>query len=94
MIWVVDSRAGITPLDEEISVLLRKSRKPIFIAANKAESKTATEEAGEFYQFGFEMFPVSAEHGTSIGDLLDTVMECSASTRSRRKQSTTRSTWR
>lgn len=74
VIWVVDSRAGITPLDEEISVLLRNLGKPIFIAANKAESKTATEEAGEFYQFGFEMFPVSAEHGTSIGDLLDAVI--------------------
>lgn len=73
VIWVVDSRAGITPLDEEISVLLRNLGKPIFIAANKAESKKATEEAGEFYQFGFEMFPVSAEHGTSIGDLLEGV---------------------
>jgi len=75
IIWVVDARAGAIPLDEEIGVLLRNVGKPIFIAANKAESKTVEEEAGEFYQFGFELVPVSAEHGNGIGDLLDEVFE-------------------
>lgn len=73
IIWVVDSRAGITPLDEEISVFLRNIGKPVFIAANKAETRKVEEEAAEFYQFGFELTPVSAEHGTSVGDLLDQV---------------------
>jgi len=73
IIWVVDARAGITPLDEEISVYLRNIGKPVFIAANKAETRKVEEEAAEFYQFGFEVAPVSAEHGTSIGDLLDQV---------------------
>ena len=73
IIWVVDARAGATPLDEEISVFLRNIGKPIFIAANKAESRRAEEEAAEFYQFGFALVPVSAEHGNSIGDLLDEV---------------------
>ena len=73
IIWVVDSRAGVTPLDEEISVYLRNIGKPVFIAANKAETRKTEEEAAEFYQFGFELAPVSAEHGTSIGDLLDQV---------------------
>jgi GTPase len=73
IIWVVDSRAGITPLDEELAVLLRNTGKPIFIAANKAESKRVEEEAGEFYRFGYELTPVSAEHGTGVGDLLDEV---------------------
>ena len=75
IIWVVDARAGITPLDEEIGVYLRNIGKPIFIAANKAETRKVEEEAGEFYQFGFELTPVSAEHGTSVGDLLDQVFD-------------------
>ena len=75
IIWVLDSRAGVTPLDEELGVLLRNTNKPVIIAANKCESKTVENEAGEFYQFGFEMSPISAEHGTGIGDLLDIVFE-------------------
>jgi len=73
IIWVVDARAGAIPLDEEIGVFLRNIGKPVFIAANKAETRKVEEEAAEFYQFGFEVSPVSAEHGTSIGDLLDQV---------------------
>ncbi len=73
IIWVVDARAGAIPLDEEIGVYLRNIGKPVFIAANKAETRKVEEEAAEFYQFGFEVCPVSAEHGTSIGDLLDQV---------------------
>jgi GTP-binding protein len=75
IIWVLDSRAGVTPLDEELAVLLRNTGKPIIIAANKVESRTVENEAGEFHQFGYEMSPVSAEHGTGIGDLLEMVFE-------------------
>ncbi len=75
IIWVVDARAGVTPLDEEISVYLRNIGKPVFIAANKAETRKVEEEAAEFYQFGFELSPLSAEHGTSVGDLLDQVFD-------------------
>ena len=75
IIWVVDARAGVTPLDEEISVYLRNIGKPVFIAANKSETKKVEEEAGEFYQFGFGLVPVSAEHGNSVGDLLDEVFK-------------------
>jgi GTP-binding protein len=75
IIWVVDARAGAIPLDEEIGVFLRNIGKPVFIAANKAETRKVEEEAAEFYQFGFEVSPISAEHGTSIGDLLDQVFE-------------------
>ena len=75
IIWVLDSRAGVTPLDEELGVLLRNTGKPVIIAANKVESRTVESEAGEFYQFGFEMSPVSAEHGTGVGDLLDMAFE-------------------
>ena len=75
IIWVVDSRSGAIPLDEEIGVLLRNIGKPIFIAANKAESKKVEEDAAEFYKFGFELTPVSAEHGNGVGDLLDEVLK-------------------
>jgi GTPase len=75
IIWVVDARAGVTPLDEEIGIYLRNIGKPVFIACNKAETRRVEEEAGEFYQFGFDLTPVSAEHGTSIGDLLDQVFD-------------------
>ncbi len=75
IIWVVDARAGVTPLDEEISVFLRNIGKPVFIAANKAETRKVEEEAAEFYKFGFELTPLSAEHGTSVGDLLDNVFD-------------------
>ncbi|MEP7076701.1 MAG: ribosome biogenesis GTPase Der [Acidobacteriota bacterium] len=75
IIWVVDSRAGITPLDEELAVLLRNTSKPVFIAANKVESKKVENESLEFHQFGFEISPISAEHGTGIGDLLDMVFD-------------------
>ena len=75
IIWVVDSRAGITPLDEELGVLLRNTGKPIFIGANKAESRKVEDEAGEFYKFGYELTPISAEHGNGIGDLLDQVVD-------------------
>ncbi len=75
IVWVLDSRAGITPLDEELGVLLRNTGKPVVIAANKAETRTVENEAGEFYRFGYEMAAVSAEHGTGVGDLLDLLFE-------------------
>lgn len=75
IIWVVDARAGVTPLDEEISNYLRNIGKPVFIAANKAESRKVEDEAAEFYRFGFDLTPLSAEHGTSVGDLLDKVFD-------------------
>ncbi|MBK8150941.1 MAG: ribosome biogenesis GTPase Der [Acidobacteria bacterium] len=75
VIWVVDARVGVTPLDEEISVYLRNIGKPIFVAANKSETRKVEEEAAEFYRFGFNLTPISAEHGSSVGDLLDEVYE-------------------
>ncbi|MBV9216474.1 MAG: ribosome biogenesis GTPase Der [Acidobacteria bacterium] len=75
IIWVVDARAGVIPLDEELAVLLRNTGKPVFIGANKSESRRVEDEAGEFHRFGFELIPISAEHGNGIGELLDSVFE-------------------
>lgn len=75
IIWVVDARSGAIPLDEELAILLRNTGKPIFVAANKAESSKVEADAAEFYRFGFEITPVSAEHGNGVGDLLDKVLD-------------------
>src|SRR5690349_14613764 len=74
IVWVVDSRAGVTPLDEELAILLRNTGKPVFIGANKAETQRVEDEAGEFHRFGYELTPISAEHGNGVGDLLDHVV--------------------
>ena len=75
LIWVVDARSGITPLDEELAKVLRQTGKPVLVVANKVDASKLQTEATEFYRFGFEdVFPVSAEQGLGIGELLDGVM--------------------
>jgi len=76
LLFVVDVRAGVSPLDEEIAKQIRALNKPVFIVANKAETARTANEAGEFHRFGYDqVFPVSAEHGLGMADLLDAVME-------------------
>lgn len=76
LIWVVDARRGITQLDEELAALLRGTGKPVLVAANKSDSSSLESEGTEFYQFGFEeVYPVSAEQGIGIGELLDEVIK-------------------
>lgn len=57
IIWVVDSRAGAIPLDEEIGVLLRNIGKPVFIAANKAESKKSKRKPESFINSVLNSYP-------------------------------------
>jgi GTP-binding protein len=76
LVWVVDVRQGITPLDEELAALLRSTGKPVLIAANKTEAARLEREAAEFYKFGFdEVFPISAEQGIGFGEMLDVLVE-------------------
>src|SRR6185369_11785895 len=76
LIWVVDARTGITQLDEELAALLRSTGKHVLVAANKSDSSRQESESTEFYRFGFDdVFPISAEQGIGIGDLLDSVVE-------------------
>lgn len=76
LVWVVDARAGITQLDEELAALLRSTGKPVLIAANKTDSSKLESESTEFYRFGFDdVFPISAEQGIGVGDLLDRIVE-------------------
>src|ERR1041384_2234653 len=75
IVWVVDARLGLTPLDEELAKLLRATGKRVIVAANKSEAARIENEATEFFRFGFtDVFAVSAEQGTGLGDLLDVLV--------------------
>jgi GTP-binding protein len=76
LVWVVDARQGVTPLDEELARLLRSTGKRVLVAANKADAARIDAHAGEFYRFGFEeVFPISAEQSNGLGELLDALIE-------------------
>ena len=63
IIFVVDAREGLTPLDQTVAALLRKSHRPVFVAANKVDSEKQAHLEGEFSRLGFpHIFPVSAAH--------------------------------
>jgi GTP-binding protein len=80
LVWVVDVRKGVTPLDEELARLLRSTGKRVLVAANKADALRLEADAGEFYRFGFEeVFPIAAEQGTGVAELLDALVEDFAS---------------
>lgn len=68
-ILVVDVRAGVTPLDEEVLKRVRESGCPTIIAANKCDRAEDEEKADDFGRFGMKVFPVSAEHGRGMADL-------------------------
>ncbi|MFP4352273.1 MAG: ribosome biogenesis GTPase Der [Puniceicoccaceae bacterium] len=72
ILFVVDARQGIVPLDEEIAARLRRSaRCPILVAANKCDNESVAAEAAVFARIGFgDPFPVSAEHRVGVGRLL------------------------
>src|ERR1044072_8641390 len=76
LVWVVDARKGVTPLDEELARLLRETSKRVLVAAKKDDAAGLEDEATDFHRFGFaDVFPVSAEHGNGIGDMLDALAE-------------------
>ncbi len=76
IIFLTDAASGLTAGDEEVAEILRLSRCPVFLAANKADNANLRQEALEFYALGLEMvYPVSALHGTGVADLLDDVVE-------------------
>jgi GTPase len=76
LLFIVDVRDGISPLDEELAQILRTLAKPVFVVANKADTARVADHAAEFHRFGFaDVFPVSAEHGAGMGELLDAVIE-------------------
>lgn len=75
IIFMVDVKDGLTASDEDVAEVLRRSRKPVFLAVNKADNQKRREMAVEFYALGLgDPYAISAIHGAGIGDLLDEVV--------------------
>jgi len=71
VLFVVDAKDGLTPIDQELARTLRKSRKPVLLVVNKIDNPRAEALAADFDSLGFEKnFSVSAEHNRGIADLL------------------------
>jgi GTPase len=76
IVMVVDGRAELAGPDLELVRLLRKTGRPLFLAVNKADTEKQANIVDEFHRLGIkQMFPISAEHGRGIDDLLDAVFE-------------------
>lgn len=76
IVFMVDGREGLTPLDEEVAQILRRSKKPYYLAVNKIDSPSNFFDYAEFYALGVEqVFPISAASGGGTGDLLDEVVK-------------------
>ncbi len=75
VLFVTDGKAGVTPGDEEIAAILRKSRKPVRVLVNKLDDPRRDPDALEFHALGLgDPVPLSALHGYGTGDLLDDVV--------------------
>lgn len=76
IVMVVDGRSELAAPDLELARLLQKTGKPLFLAVNKVDSEKQSSLIDDFHRLGIrEMFPISAEHGRGIDDLLDAVLE-------------------
>lgn len=75
VIFMVDCRDGLTGFDKDFANVIRASKKPVFLAANKADTTEKAMHASEFYELApGEVFPISAENGSGTGELLDAVV--------------------
>jgi len=76
IIMVVDARTEIAGPDRELARLLARTGKPLFLAVNKMDSEKQDSLLGEFHALGMRnIFPISAEHGRGVDDLLDAVLK-------------------
>jgi GTP-binding protein len=75
VLFVVDAREGVTAVDEDVAAVLRRSGRPVLVAANKVDSDKAEAGAAETFALGFpQVFPISASHGRGVGEMLDAVV--------------------
>ena len=76
VIFMVDCRDGLTGYDQEFANIIRRSKKPVFVAANKADTPEKSQLASEFYELGMgDVYPLSAENGGGSGELLDDLIK-------------------
>lgn len=76
LVLVLDAVSGLTAVDTEVARLLRRTNKPVLVAANKVDSDKREAQLGEIYGLGFDgVFAVSATHGRGVGELLDELVK-------------------
>jgi GTP-binding protein len=77
VLFMVDLMEGLTELDKEFANYIRRSKKPTFIVANKADTGLRSQLTGEFYSLGVgeEIYPISSQTGSGTGELLDEVIK-------------------
>ncbi|MDR1029138.1 MAG: ribosome biogenesis GTPase Der [Clostridiales Family XIII bacterium] len=76
IVFIVDGKAGLTSVDEEVSAMLTRTGKPVVLIANKIDSGTIPDNFYDFYGLGLgEPLPISAVNMTGLGDALDRVVE-------------------
>ncbi len=76
ILFVVDAKAGVTPQDLDISVMLRKTKKPVILVANIVDNRDLPADFYNLYELGMgEPFPVSGVNGLGFGDVLDEVIQ-------------------
>lgn len=75
ILFIVDGKCGVNPLDEEISYILRKKNKPVILCVNKIDNYLEQQDdIYEFWSLGFEhLIPISGGHKVNLGDMLDLV---------------------
>ena len=74
LILLMDGRTGVMPQDQEVIRLLRGTTKPLFVAVNKLDTPKVETLIADFYQLGIEqLYPISAEHGLGVAELLDAI---------------------
>ena len=75
ILFLVDAKEGLTPMDEDVADLLRKCRKRVILVVNKVDTPKQMEQLGEFYALGLgELFPIAGMTGSGTGDLLDALV--------------------
>ena len=76
ILFVVDAREGLTPMDEDVAQMLRKSPKPVVLAANKVDNSAQMDGLADFYSLGLgDPFPIAGITGSGTGDLLDEIVK-------------------
>lgn len=74
ILFLTSAREGVTDADEELSMLLHRTNKPVILLVNKADNPEQRQQVWEFYSLGQgDPFPVSGAHGTGLGDVLDKI---------------------
>ncbi|MBJ2192718.1 MAG: ribosome biogenesis GTPase Der [Muribaculaceae bacterium] len=76
ILFVVDASTGVTDLDDKVAAILRRSKKPVIVVANKEDSGDARFNISEFYSFGLgDPIGVSSANGSGTGELLDEIVK-------------------